>query len=140
MENWIWSDSVFCKGAAWIDLLLNAHFQNGAFQSKKGKITYNRGDCTYSLSDLARRWNWSRGKVRSFLGVLEEHNMIKRKMAKEKYSIITILNYDKYQGKEKVANSKNDNKKDDDGFDYDRHLRFLLGDEYDEYMENKNKA
>ena len=105
MNNWLWNDNQFCRGAAWIDLLLNAHFEKGSFQSKKGQINYNRGDCTYSISDLAKRWNWSRWKVRSFLDALEENGMIKRKMAKEKYAIITILNYSKYQDNAKKTST-----------------------------------
>ena len=127
MENWIWNDDVFSKGAAWVDLLLNTQYRDGFFQSKKGKISYKRGDCTFSLSDLSKRWGWSRWKVRSFLDILEEHEMIERKMIKEKYSIITILNYDKYQVKEKEKVSSN--KKDSDSFDYDKARAFLMGDE-----------
>ena len=139
MKNWIWFDEPFNKAMAWIDVLLNAQFKDGFFQSKKGRIDYKRGDCTFSISDLSERWKWSRWKVRTFLDLLEEQDMIKRKLVKKTYSIITVLNYDKYQGKEKVIGQAK-NKKDEEDFDYDRNLRFLLGDEYDEYMENKKKA
>ena len=128
MENWIWFNEPFNKGLAWIDLLLNAQFKDGFFQGKKGRIDYKRGDCTFSISDLSERWQWSRWKVRAFLDFLEEQEMIKRKLVKKTYSIITILNYEKYQGKEKVSSPRNSKKSDDD-FDYDKARTFLMGDD-----------
>lgn len=138
MDNWIWFDEPFSKGQAWIDLLLNAQFKDGFFKSKKGIINYKRGDCTYSISDLSERWCWTRWKVRKFLDFLQSEKMIERKLVKKTYSIITVLNYDKYQSKERVITPKN-NKKDDD-FDYEGHLKFLLGDRYEEYMDCKAKG
>lgn len=123
MSNWLWLDDKFSKGQAWIDLLLNTQYKDGFFPSKRGSINYTRGDCTLSLSELARRWKWSRNKVRSFLDILENKEMIKRKMVKYSYSIVTILNYDKYQGKEKNYKSE------DSDFDYDKARAFLIGDE-----------
>ena len=129
-NNWVWNDEVFSKGQAWVDLLLNTQFKDGCFQSKKGRIEYKRGDCTFSLSDLSGRWGWSRWKVRTFLDILEEHEMIKRKMVKKKYSIITVLNYNKYQsGNAKSTNAKNS--KNGDDFDYDKARAFLMGDDND---------
>lgn len=123
MSNWLWLDDKFSKGQAWIDLLLNTQYKDGFFPSRRGNIDYQRGDCTLSLSELARRWKWSRNKVRSFLDILENKEMIKRKMVKYSYSIVTILNYDKYQGKEKNYKSE------DSDFDYDKTRAFLMGDE-----------
>ena len=139
-DNWLWNNEKFSRGQAWVDLLLITQYKDGFFHSKKGRIDYKRGDCTLSLSDLAKRWGWTRDKVRTFLEALEQEEMIKRTMVKSTYSIVTVLNYDKYKKKKKAFTAKKNDKKDDDGFDYDRHLRFLLGDEYDEYMENKKKA
>lgn len=142
LENWLWEGQFLDKGRAWIDLLLVTQYKDGSFYGKKGYIEYKRGDCTLSLSDLAKRWGWSRDKVRNFLNILEKEEMIKRKLIKGTYSIITILNYDKYQGNYNVKDinsnkkTKNDEKTD---ADYDKSLRFLLGDEYDEYMAEKAK-
>ena len=64
--------------------------------------------------------------------------MIKRKVEKQTYSIISVLNYDKYQGNEKVK--RGNKKEDNDGFDRDKTLRFLLSDEeYAEYMKEQGK-
>ena len=125
MKNWIWFDEPFTRGMAWIDLLLNTQYKDGFFQSKKGRIDYKRGDCTFSISDLSDRWKWSRWKVRTFLDLLEEQKMIKRKLVKKTYSIITVLNYDKYQGKEKAIISR-------DNFDYDKVKAFLMSGDNDE--------
>ena len=134
LKNNIWFWDVFTRGQAWIDLLLVAEFTDGEFYSRRGIIKYKRGDCLYSLTDLAERWKWSRGKVRNFLTYLEENKMIKRKLEKNTYSVITILNYSQYQDKNIVSGSNDNSKKDEREQERERNLRFLLGDEYDEYM------
>ena len=139
VKNKIWHWETFSRGQAWIDLLLIAEYSDGEFYSKRGLIKYKRGECLYSLSDLAERWGWSRHKVRVFLATLEEQKMIKRRLEKRTYSIITILNYSQYQDKEKSTTAKG-NKKDNDDFDYEGHLKFLLGDRYEEYMDCKAKG
>lgn len=128
-DNWLWNNEKFSRGQAWVDLLLITQYKDGFFRSKKGRIDYKRGDCTLSLSDLAKRWCWTRDKVRTFLEALEQEEMIKRTMVKSTYSIVTVLNYDKYQGKEKVFTVKNSNKKGNDDFDYDKARAFLMGDD-----------
>ena len=124
-ENKLWFCEPFDRSHAWIDLLLICEHTAGQFFSKRGLIQYQRGECTYSLSDLAERWNWSRWKVRNFLTYLEENNMIQRRVEKKTYSIITVLNYDKYQN----SGTKSRSKKDSDGFDYDKARAFLMGDD-----------
>ena len=128
MDNWLWFYEPFTRAMAWLDLLLIAQYKDGFFHSKKGRIDYKRGDCTMSISDLADRWQWSRGKVRNFLDVLEEQDMIRRQVVKKTYSIITVLNYEKYQGNEKATMHRK-NKKNDDDFDYDKARAFLMGDD-----------
>lgn len=142
LKHGVWYMDVFSKGQAWIDLLLNAHFEDGNFYSKKGLIYYKRGDCTFSIANLMRRWQWGRWKVRHFLEILEENGMITKHYEKGTYLCITIKNYEKYQGKinEKKSNKNKLSKEEQEKLEIDRELRFVLQDEYDEYMENKKRG
>lgn len=138
-ENSIWFAEPFDKAHAWIDLLLNCEHTDGQFCSKRGIIRYKRGECTCSLSELAKRWMWSRGKVRAFMLYLEENKMIKRRLEKYTYSIIKVLNYDKYQGEGKEKKGKKEYIENEEKVEHDKRLRFLLGDEYEEYIAEKEE-
>ena len=51
-----------------------------------------------SIGKLAERWKWSKDRVRRFLKLLSDTNMIVRKSDTHK-TTITIVNYDKFQDK-----------------------------------------
>lgn len=46
---------------------------------------------------MAKRWKWSRGKVRRFLNDLETEQMIVQQTGQHT-TLVSICNYDKYQG------------------------------------------
>jgi hypothetical protein len=86
----------FCRNMAWIDLLLLANHCDNYFYVRGIKVDVKRGQCGYSEDTLAKRWGWSRGKVRRFLNELEKGQQI----VQQKNNITTLLsivNYDKYQ-------------------------------------------
>ena len=93
-EHWIWQDAHRFKW--WVDLLLRASHKDtkvlidGAFKDCR------RGQFITSLSKLAEEWNVSRDIVRHFLNMLESDEMISRHTT-QKYTQITICNYDSYQ-------------------------------------------
>lgn len=98
-ENAIWLIKPFSEGQAWVDLLCIATFDKGFIKTKNGQIIeLTAGDCGYSQLSLSERWGWSRGKVKRFILLLEKQNMIQQKMY-GKYSVINILNYEKYQNR-----------------------------------------
>jgi len=59
-------------------------------------VTINRGEVGWSEEALAKRWLWSRGKVRRFLFLLKTVQQIEHQNSKT-LSRIIILNYSKYQ-------------------------------------------
>lgn len=108
-DHWLWAGEPFSKGQAWIDLLIYAHF---SYEPKKieikGKIyVLQRGQQARSELTLSKKWMWSRGKTRRFLARLETDKMIVQH-PDNKTSIITILNYDKYQKKQTADNTADD--------------------------------
>lgn len=101
----IWSSEEFSRGQAWIDLLLLANYKDSFFIKRGTKIDVKRGQIGYSMKAISSRWSWSRSKVDRFLKLLEnEHQIIVQKTSLT--TIITVINYDRYQQDEHQSNIK----------------------------------
>lgn len=95
-DNWLWNEKPFSKGQAWIDLILLARWKDGK-QLHRGKLLERkRGQVCCSMSWLAKRWGWSRDKVRRFMHMLETQGMVTLDATRHDTSI-TIENYSVYQ-------------------------------------------
>lgn len=105
----IWGDrEEFDKRSAWIDLLLIANYCDT--ETSEGKL--KRGQLFTSVRKLGARWKWSRTKVQNFLNQLETMEMISQEKDSKK-TLITILNYDNFQGEKATKRAtKRDTKKD----------------------------
>lgn len=95
-EHWLWKDEPFSKGQAWIDLLMLANYEDKKAPYKGEVITCKRGDVNLSISALAKRWGWSRDKVRNFLKVLESDGMVTTKATTHR-TTVTIEKYGFFQ-------------------------------------------
>ena len=112
MNNPLWTSEKFTRGQAWVDLILLANHTDGYIVVHGHKIQIKRGQIGWSELKLAERWRWSRTKVRTFVKLLEtEQQVIQQKHFKS--SIITIINYEKYQNKDikKTASEQQVNSK-----------------------------
>ncbi len=100
METSFFQDK-FCKPMAWIDLLMLANHSEATILVRGKPIKIIRGQVGYSQESLAKRWKWSRNKIRRFLKLLENEHMIEQvneQVNKYLKSVITIVNYEYYQG------------------------------------------
>ena len=88
LEHELWLKEPFTKGQAWLDMVGRANYEDNG--------TIKRGQFPTSALKLAERWQWHRSKVRRFLDMLVEMEMIAYESS-QKGIIITILNYEKYQ-------------------------------------------
>ncbi len=96
-DNDLWLSEPFTKGQAWIDLLLLTNYKSSYLKYRNGEmVKINRGECGYSMEALAKRWKWSRGKVKRFFDLLESEKMIHQKTG-SKSSVIKILKFEQYQ-------------------------------------------
>lgn len=96
-EHWIWeSQKPFDIRSAWIDLILSANHQDNKFPLGKEMVTVERGSLITSEIKLMDRWGWSKSKVRTFLKLLQNDEMIIKKSDHKKTTIF-IVNYDIYQ-------------------------------------------
>lgn len=95
-EHWLWQDKPFSKGQAWIDLLMLANYEDSKAPYKGEIIDCKTGDVNISISQLSKRWGWSRDKTRKFLKLLESDGMTTTKATTNR-TTITIENYTFYR-------------------------------------------
>lgn len=94
--NPLWTDKPFSRGQAWIDILLRANYEDKEIMLGGNITNVKRGSFITSELKLMDRWGWSKKKVRAFLSLLENENMIVR-YATQKGTTITVVNYSIYQ-------------------------------------------
>lgn len=96
MQNGLYHCDETCRMMAWIDLLLMANHSNSSINVRGVQVKVPRGTVARSSETLAANWRWSRGKVLRFLKQLEnEHQIVQLKTGV--ITLITIVNYDKFQ-------------------------------------------
>ena len=100
----------FSKFEAWIDLLLEANHCDKNWITGNEIIPVKRGSFITSELKLVDRWKWSKTKVRAFLKLLADEQMIVKK-ADNKKTAITIVNYEVYQKTETAEKPEKDFKK-----------------------------
>lgn len=105
-EHWLWTCEPFSRGQAWIDLLLMANHKEAKIMINGNLEVIERGQRVTSIRKLSDRWKWSTKKVTHFLDQLVKDNMIEY-ISDSSKTVVTVLNYDKYQGKETPSSIEN---------------------------------
>ena len=97
-ESSIWDDDEpFDRRSAWIDLLMMVNHEDKRILFNGKMITVKAGQKITSVRKLSDRWKWSKDKTLRFLMLLESENMITKK-SDYKRTLLTIVNYGKFQG------------------------------------------
>lgn len=103
----MWQEKPFDRARAWIDLILQARYEDGYVRIRGVRVELKRGDVGVSEVGLADRWGWSRGKVRRFLDEMEvEQQIVQQK--NNVTSLIHVVNYDLYQTDGTANDTAND--------------------------------
>jgi len=92
--------------AVWLLLISWANFKDGKTKLKRQKILLKRGQLVTSEREIAKQLGFSKTSVRRCLSYFEENEKI-RPQAGPHGTIITILNYDKYQPQEGLTGPLN---------------------------------
>lgn len=100
MDHWIAQDNEYL--AVWIRMLAEANFEPQTKMFNGQVITVGRGQFIFGLDSYAEKTKVSVMRLRKLVSLLEKHGMINR-VKNAKYSVISILNYDKYQADNRVA-------------------------------------
>lgn len=106
-EHWLWNSDRFDKAHAWLDLLLLANHTDKKTMHRGQLVVCKRGDVNLSLTELAKRWRWSRKAVKHFVETLERDGMVSNRVTRER-TTITLINYEKYQSTEFEGNNEGD--------------------------------
>ena len=93
-DHWLWQDADRLRW--WIDMLFMASWKENKQLVGKQLVSLRRGQLIASISFLCKRWGRSRSMVEPFLTLLHEEGMISKEVGNN-VSIITVLNYEKYQ-------------------------------------------
>ena len=95
-DNDLWTSDTFSKGQAFIDLLLMANHEEKTFILGNEVVKAEVGSVITSEGKLMERWKWGKEKLRRYLMILEELEMIER-IPDRKKTVIVIRNYSEYQ-------------------------------------------
>ena len=106
-DNSLYHSEPFDKWHAWVDILLMVNHEQKQFISKGQVVNLSPGQTITSDRILAKRWNWSKEKVRRYLRLLIETNMCIVKRTPNG-TTITVVNWAKYQND--VSSNKTANK------------------------------
>lgn len=106
-DNWVWNDKPFNRGAAWVDMLLMASYQDTTIMFNHNPVEIKKGSFVTSSRKLADRWGWSRGKLERFLTELVDEQMITQNVT-AKQTIITIVNYSDFQEMQTTKKATNE--------------------------------
>lgn len=94
LDHWIWLSDKHLK--RWIYLIFQAAWEERTVEFAKKNVTIKRGQFITSIRHLMFRWNTNASTVQDFLKTLRKCGMISFKTYSD-MTIITIVNYDKYQ-------------------------------------------
>jgi len=107
----MWLKEPFTDGQAWIDLVMNANHKDGSFFVRGVEVQIKRGQIGWSEVTMAKRWKWSRTRVRRYVKRLESVTQVIQQKIHKITTVITIINYEKYQGD--TSNDTTDDTTDD---------------------------
>lgn len=96
LDNELYQEKPFDKLHAWLDILLMVNHERKQFYSKGELVTLEPGQTITSVPILAKRWGWSEGKVRRFLGSLNGSAMCSAD-GSARGTTLTVVNWGKFQ-------------------------------------------
>ena len=96
-EHPYWQDPE--RFRAWVDLLFLAAWKTHRKLVGAEQLTIRRGEFVASERFLARRWGWTRAKVRRFLASASEASEIRPINETTSGTIYSVVNYSSYQDK-----------------------------------------
>src|SRR5690625_4197642 len=99
-DHWIYQEKrQFSRYEAWIDLLMMANHKDNKSLIDGELLTIKKGQLITSIRKLCNKWDWSNTKVKNFLELLQEDEMITYKSDTKK-TVINICNYNVYHDNE----------------------------------------
>ena len=106
LDSELWNiDVPYNERDAWIEFLLLANHEADFITTKhKERIEIQRGQFFTSVRKMAQKFKWSERRARNYISWLCSAGMIAKKRHTDG-TLITIVNYGKYQGERHTDNS-----------------------------------
>ena len=101
MRHWIWNSTV--ESQRWESLLMLASWDDVEVEMGYSKVKVKRGQYITTTRFLMGLWRTNARSVLDFLKKLEKNNMIKVEKT-PRMTVITIVNYEKFQGADPPGN------------------------------------
>lgn len=102
-DHWIASDSDYLS--VWLRMLSDANFEDKKHLFNGSLMEVKRGQIIFGLEAWSAKTGVSIAKLRRMIKMLENDKMISRQKT-NKYSLISILNYTKYQDDDRQSAGK----------------------------------
>lgn len=97
-DNPLYFSEPFTKWQAWVDLLILANHKRNEVDIRGILVTVETGQVLAGEEFLAKRWKWSRGKVRRFMSYLSSKTVQQIEQQKNNVcTVISITNWKHYQ-------------------------------------------
>ena len=105
--HWISEKKPWCDGYAWSYLYSQANHKPKVVNFRNEYLHLKRGQFVTSKIKLKNIFGWTRRHVDNFLKALENDEMLTYRVT-NRFTIITIINYDKFQGNGEQDDIQND--------------------------------
>lgn len=79
--------------AIWLRVLLRANWKPGYFQTER----IERGEFAFSWRRLSESWRRSHNTIRKWFAVFEREGMIRTRVVRRKFTVLTVIRYNDYQ-------------------------------------------
>lgn len=101
MGHPLFKGEVYTRAQAWEWLIHEASFEPHKIKHPKKMelITVQRGQVPFSYRTIKDTWGWGNERVKRFLDALRHEHMVTIESGTQ-FSILTIVNYEQYQGQE----------------------------------------
>ena len=103
LKHWVYKEPEALK--FWVTLLMDANWEPKTTIFNKKLITVGRGQIVFGRKVYSLRLDISEMKLRRYLKLLEKDGMINQQIT-NKYTLITVLQYDQYQDNNQQVTSK----------------------------------
>jgi hypothetical protein len=102
-DHWVWGEPEALK--FWLTLLMDANHTDKKKLFNGALIEIKRGQILFGLNAYEKKTGISQRKMRRYLDALQKESMIDRQKT-NKFSLITVVNYEEYQSTDSQASSK----------------------------------
>jgi hypothetical protein len=104
VDHWVFQDAYAFK--AWNYILLCAAYREYSKPCKGRMVSLLPGQLIYGRPEWSRILNIPEGRLRNLIDLLEQDRMITLKTVGRRYSVISVVNWEQYQGNDESGTDR----------------------------------